>query len=72
MPLALPKCYVGNEPRAWQIEALAAWRAHGRQGVVEAVTGTGKTTVGVLAAAAAVDAGERVMVLVRALVPGSG
>ncbi|WP_433285541.1 DEAD/DEAH box helicase [Micromonospora sp. CA-244673] len=61
---ALPKCYRGKEPRAWQIEALAAWRAQGRRGVVEAVTGTGKTTVGVLAAAAAVDAGERVLVLV--------
>ncbi|ATO13232.1 DNA repair helicase [Micromonospora sp. WMMA2032] len=64
VPPALPRCYVGKEPRAWQIEALAAWRAHNRQGVVEAVTGTGKTTVGVLAAAAAVDAGERVLVLV--------
>ena len=64
VPPPLPRCYVGNEPRAWQIEALAAWRAHGRRGVVEAVTGTGKTTVGVLAAAAAVDAGDRVLVLV--------
>jgi RNA polymerase primary sigma factor len=45
-------------------EALAEWRSHGRRGVVEAVTGTGKTTVGVLAAAAAVDAGEKVLVLV--------
>jgi hypothetical protein len=27
--------------RAWQIEALDAWAAHGRRGVVEAVTGTG-------------------------------
>ncbi|WP_170863301.1 DEAD/DEAH box helicase [Micromonospora sediminimaris] len=61
---ALPRCYRGNEPRAWQTEALAAWRTQGRRGVVEAVTGTGKTTVGVLAAAAAVDAAERVLVLV--------
>lgn len=64
VPPPLPRCYVGNEPRAWQIEAFDAWRANGRRGVVEAVTGTGKTTVGVLAAAAAVDAGERVLVLV--------
>ncbi|MET8148278.1 DEAD/DEAH box helicase family protein [Actinoplanes sp. NPDC049668] len=56
--------YAGNEPRAWQREALAAWRAEGRRGVVEAVTGTGKTTVGILAAAEAVDAGERVLILV--------
>ena len=61
---ARPLCYVGSEPRAWQDEALAEWRTGGRRGVVEAVTGTGKTTVGVLAAAAAVDAGEKVLVLV--------
>lgn len=34
---------------AWQAEALAAWIARGRRGVVEAVTGTGKTMVGVAA-----------------------
>lgn len=34
---------------AWQVDALAAWRRHGRRGVVEAVTGAGKTTVGVAA-----------------------
>ncbi|MEU4220597.1 DEAD/DEAH box helicase [Actinoplanes sp. NPDC026623] len=56
--------YAGREPREWQHEALAAWIANGRRGVVQAVTGTGKTTVGILAAAAAVDAGERVLVLV--------
>ncbi|WP_349878815.1 DEAD/DEAH box helicase [Micromonospora sp. HUAS YX12] len=59
-----PRCYVGREPRAWQREALGEWHANGRRGVVEAVTGTGKTTVGVLAAAAAVDAGEKVLLLV--------
>lgn len=32
---------------AWQAEALDAWAKHGRQGVVEAVTGTGKSRVGV-------------------------
>ncbi len=56
--------YRGATPRAWQLEALAAWHARGRTGVIEAVTGTGKTTTGVLAAAAAVEAGERVLVLV--------
>lgn len=34
---------------AWQAEALAAWVQRGRRGVVEAVTGTGKTMVGVAA-----------------------
>jgi len=34
---------------AWQAEALEAWERCGRRGVVEAVTGTGKTMVGVAA-----------------------
>lgn len=33
--------------RTWQDEALRAWCAHGRHGVVEAVTGTGKSRVGI-------------------------
>lgn len=38
-----------NTPRlwSWQEEALRAWCEHGRQGVVEAVTGAGKSRVGV-------------------------
>lgn len=35
------------ELRDWQVAALDAWAAHGRSGVVEAVTGTGKSRVGV-------------------------
>lgn len=34
---------------AWQVDALEAWRGRGRRGVVEAVTGSGKTMVGVAA-----------------------
>lgn len=41
--------------REWQVEALDAWAAHGRAGVVEAVTGTGKSRVGVEAIREAVD-----------------
>jgi RNA polymerase primary sigma factor len=48
----------------WQAEALRAWNAHGRRGVVEAVTGTGKTQVGIAAAAAELRAGRQVLVLV--------
>lgn len=33
--------------RKWQVEALDAWAEHGRHGVVEAVTGTGKSRVGI-------------------------
>ncbi len=39
----------GSSPqmREWQVEALDAWAEHGRHGVVEAVTGTGKSRVGI-------------------------
>jgi superfamily II DNA or RNA helicase len=38
----------GSKPlRDWQVAALAAWSDHGRHGVVQAVTGTGKSRVGV-------------------------
>jgi superfamily II DNA or RNA helicase len=48
----------------WQREALDAWRRRGGRGVVEAVTGTGKTIVGVAAATAELDNGGQVLVLV--------
>ncbi len=59
--------YKGHPPRAWQQEALQAWRAAGQRGVIEAVTGTGKTIVGILAAAEAVAKGNRVLVIVPGL-----
>ncbi|QZY29702.1 DEAD/DEAH box helicase [Nocardioides coralli] len=48
----------------WQQEAMAAWYAHGCHGIVEAVTGTGKTHLGLEAAAHAATAGQRTTVLV--------
>ena len=36
-----------DELYAWQAEALDSWRSRGRHGIVEAVTGTGKTKVGI-------------------------
>jgi len=56
--------YCGHKPRAWQYEALANWQQQGRRGVIQAVTGTGKTTVGILAAADACARGLDVMILV--------
>ncbi|GAB3077709.1 hypothetical protein GCM10027080_24870 [Pedococcus soli] len=53
---------------AWQDEALQAWVRHGRCGVVEAVTGTGKTRVGIEATAEAVDTGIKVAICVPTLV----
>lgn len=49
---------------AWQTEALDAWNGRGRRGVIEAVTGTGKTMVGVAAAADELSRGGQVCVLV--------
>jgi superfamily II DNA or RNA helicase len=54
---ALPQLF------SWQSEALAAWRPT-RRGVIEAVTGAGKTMLGVAAALEAVAAGRHVVVLV--------
>ena len=48
----------------WQLDALVAWLRCGRQGVIEAVTGSGKTDVAIAAAADAVRRGRFVLVLV--------
>jgi RNA polymerase primary sigma factor len=49
---------------SWQQEALKAWHSNARRGVVEAVTGSGKTRVGIAAAFEAVRQGIKVLVLV--------
>ncbi|GAB4005073.1 DEAD/DEAH box helicase family protein [Nocardioides ultimimeridianus] len=56
---------LGTPPlRAWQSEALEAWCHHGRHGVIEAVTGTGKSRVGVEAAREALRHDYNVIVMV--------
>lgn len=54
----------GLSLRAWQQEAFEAWTEAGRSAVVEAVTGTGKTTLGIAAAADAISRGLDVLVVV--------
>lgn len=49
---------------AWQDEALAAWEANGRRGIIEAVTGAGKTRVGLRAASEVYADGGSVVVVV--------
>ncbi len=49
---------------AWQQEALQVWQQHNYHGVVEAVTGTGKTMIGVVAALEELHRGGKVLVLV--------
>src|SRR5690349_24873924 len=48
----------------WQLDALVAWVGCGRRGVVEAVTGAGKTDVAIAAASDALRRGRFVLVLV--------
>ncbi len=64
VPGAVPA--VGRVPELyrWQAEALDAWRGRGGRGVVEAVTGTGKTMIGIAAAAEELARGGQVLVLV--------
>ncbi len=58
----------GNAIYLWQRQALDAWAKHGRFGVIEAVTGTGKTRVGVEATAEAIRDDIKVVVCVPTLV----
>ncbi|MTV25022.1 DEAD/DEAH box helicase [Nitriliruptoraceae bacterium ZYF776] len=55
------------ELRDWQVEAFGAWAAAGCRGVVEAVTGTGKTRLAVAVLRSVVDRGGRALVLVPTL-----
>lgn len=48
----------------WQHDALAAWHACGRRGVIEAVTGSGKTDVAIAAISDAIDRGLFALVIV--------
>ncbi|OPX17051.1 DEAD/DEAH box helicase family protein [Gordonia sp. i37] len=53
-----------NRPlRPWQVEAFQKWLAAGRSGVIEAVTGAGKTDVGIAAIAEARRRGVPALVL---------
>lgn len=51
----------------WQKEAIANWKAQNCQGVVEAVTGAGKTRVGIRAAIEELEKGGFVLVIVPSL-----
>jgi len=58
---------VGSEHRElyrWQLDALISWLRCGRRGVIEAVTGSGKTDVAIAAASDAIRRGRFVLVIV--------
>src|SRR6202163_1351542 len=48
----------------WQLDALVSWLRRGRRGVIEAVTGSGKTDLAIAAAADALRRGRFVLVVV--------
>src|SRR6476661_1138049 len=48
----------------WQLDALVSWLRCGRRGVIEAVTGSGKTDVAIAAASDALRRGHFVLVVV--------
>jgi hypothetical protein len=57
VPAPVPASYDYAFLYPWQQEALKAWHSNARRGVVEAVTGSGKTRVGIAAAFEAVRQG---------------
>lgn len=53
-----------HELYRWQLDALVSWLECGRRGVIEAVTGSGKTDVAIAAATDAMRRGRFVLVVV--------
>lgn len=53
--------------RDWQVDAFAAWATAGCRGVVEAVTGTGKTRLAIAAVRACLARDGRVLIIVPTL-----
>jgi len=56
-----------GRPRFWQVLAFEAWQNHGRHGVIEAATGSGKSHLGVIAALEALEENLAVVVVVPTL-----
>lgn len=53
-----------RELRPWQVEALAAWEANNRRGIIAAATGTGKTRLAIEALRRTSSEGARATVVV--------
>lgn len=72
-PVEVPVPVTGDNPleglelRDWQIAAFAAWATSGCRGVVEAVTGTGKTRLAIAAIRACLARDGRALVIVPTL-----
>lgn len=61
-----PRQFLDKTPslRNWQNEALGAWAENGHQGIIQAITGAGKSLVGIVAVRDAAAAGLRTLLLV--------
>ena len=72
-PRPAPASPVANEENPfglydWQVEALTAWDNNLGRGIIDAVTGAGKTRLAVAAIAREIDRGGEVLVLVPTIV----
>ena len=63
-PMPTDGTYQGHPLWAWQKEALSKWEDENHQGVVEAITGTGKSLVGIAAISGTTKLGGRALVVV--------
>jgi len=61
---ASPSTSYALDLHAWQSEAMDAWEENGRRGIVEAVTGAGKTRLGLVAVHQTLEEGGRAAVIV--------
>lgn len=59
----LEKAFRRRDFREWQREAYENWVRHGRRGIIEAATGSGKSLIGVMAALEALDEGFAVVIV---------
>ncbi len=59
----LEKAFQRRGFREWQRQAYENWVRHGRRGIIEAATGSGKSLIGVMAALEALDEGFAVVIV---------
>jgi len=59
----LERAFQKRALRDWQREAYEKWVRHGRRGIIEAATGSGKSLIGVIAALEALDEGYAVVIV---------
>ncbi len=66
-PQRLFKSPLDKKPYRWQSKAIDAWEKAGRTGIVEAVTGSGKTFVAIAIAKRVIDEGGKCLVIVPSI-----